>query len=201
MPSHLLEYDAAGRELARRTLPPLATAQPSRAQALFGLATPPLEAAVLVGTVRRLRSETRSAGGRETSVLGEILETWIAQFIPEAVYRADTRSGLLFGFTALSLVSAVVCALVCFLLGRRYAFARARRLGWALCGFGFGWVGLLLMLSLQEWPARIRCPSCRRLRRVDRDFCEHCGAAHAVPAPDGTEIFEETAMKIPAQSV
>jgi hypothetical protein len=27
---------------------------------------------------------------------------------------------------------------------------------------------------------------------VDRDCCEHCGAAHALPAADGTEIFETT---------
>jgi hypothetical protein len=26
---------------------------------------------------------------------------------------------------------------------------------------------------------------------VDRDHCEHCGAEHAAPPPDGTEIFEE----------
>jgi hypothetical protein len=28
---------------------------------------------------------------------------------------------------------------------------------------------------------------------VDRDRCEHCGAAHATPALDGTEIFETAA--------
>jgi hypothetical protein len=55
----------------------------------------------------------------------------------------------------------------------------------------FGWVGLVLMLALQEWPARIACPKCRKLRVVTRDTCEHCSAAHTLPAPDGTEIFEE----------
>jgi hypothetical protein len=95
----------------------------------------------------------------------------------------------------------VACALVCFVRARRYSFSRARCIGWALCGFVFGWVGLLLMLALQEWPARVRCPSCGQPRRVDRDRCEHCGAAHALPAPDGTEIFAQTAAKIPAQCV
>jgi hypothetical protein len=57
-------------------------------------------------------------------------------------------------------------------------------------GFFFGWVGLVLMLVLQEWPARIACPKCHKLRVITRVQCEHCGALPAVPAPDGTEIFE-----------
>jgi hypothetical protein len=59
-----------------------------------------------------------------------------------------------------------------------------------VCGLLFGPLGLLLMLALEEWPARIACPACQQPRRVDRDRCEHCGAPHALPAPDGTEIFE-----------
>jgi predicted amidophosphoribosyltransferase len=54
----------------------------------------------------------------------------------------------------------------------------------------FGPAGLLLMLAVQEWPARITCPDCRKPRAVTRDTCEHCGSPHASPAPDGTEIFE-----------
>lgn len=123
-------------------------------------------------------------------MLGELLEIWIVQFVPEAVYNPDANSGVFFGFSALTLLSAAVCALVCVLLARRYSFSRAGCLGWAFCGFFFGWAGLLLMLAIQEWPARIACPSCSRLRLVDRERCEHCGAPHALPAPDGTEIFE-----------
>lgn len=193
MSSYLLEYDAAGHEIARRTLPrrpPLV--EPSPAQALFGVATPVTEVTTLVGTTRHLRSEARSTRGTEVWVLGDFLEMWIVHFIPAAVYSADTNSGLQFGFTALILLSAAVCALACLLLARRYAFSRARCLGWALSGFFFGWVGLLLMVALQEWPARVRCPSCGQPRRVDRERCEYCGAPHALPAPDGTEIFETT---------
>jgi hypothetical protein len=64
-------------------------------------------------------------------------------------------------------------------------------LGWSLCGLLFGWAGLVLLLALQEWPARVACPKCHKPRVVARDTCEHCGAPHAAPAPDGTEIFEE----------
>jgi hypothetical protein len=42
----------------------------------------------------------------------------------------------------------------------------------------------------QYWPAQIACPACRRRRVVTREQCEHCGAPHAYPALDGTEIFE-----------
>jgi hypothetical protein len=189
-PSYMLEYDAAGRELARRVLPPPPRVKPSYVEALFGLATPPTEAVALVGVSRYSRWEARSTGSADEPVLSRLLEDWIGFFIPDAVWRTDTGSGLFLGFSALILLSAAACALVCFLLARRYAFSRARRLGWALCGLLFGWVGLALMLTLQEWPALIRCPSCGRPRRVDRERCEHCGAAHASPVPDGTEIFE-----------
>jgi hypothetical protein len=189
-PSYMLEYDAAGHELARRLLPPPPRVKPSYAEVLFGLATPPTEAAALVGSSWYWRWEARSTGSTEEPVLSRLSEDWIGFFLPDAVWRADTGSGLFLGFTALSLLSSSACALVCFLLARRYAFSRARRIGWALCGLLFGWVGLVLMLTLQEWPARIHCPSCGRPRRVDRERCEHCGAAHTAPVSDGTEIFE-----------
>jgi hypothetical protein len=192
-PSHVLEYAAGGRELARRELSPPPRAEPSSAEALFGLATSPTEAVTLVGGSRSLRWKARSTGGKDQPLLLELLEAWIGYFIPEAVWRTAPGDDLFLGFSALSLLTSAACALVCFLLARRYAFSGARCLGWALCGLLFSWVGLVLMLALQEWPARVRCPSCGRLRLVDRERCEHCGAAHAPPAQDGTEIFEESA--------
>jgi hypothetical protein len=198
MPNYLLEYDTAGKEIARRSWTPSHGVEPSPAQALFGLATPLPEAVVLVGGTRHLRAQSGLTGGLETWVLADLLEMWITYFIPVPVYGMDTSSGLFWGFTALSLLTSAACALACLLLARRYCFSRARCLGWGLCGFVFGLVGLLLMLALQEWPARIACPSCRRPRRVDRDCCEHCGAAHVPPAPDGTEIYDKTATTLEA---
>jgi hypothetical protein len=106
---------------------------------------------------------------------------------------AQPPSGLIPSYIALILLSAAASALGCFLLARRYAFSRAHRIGWALCGFFFGWVGFVLMLVLQEWPTRVVCPICRTLRVVTCDTCEHCGALHAAPVVDGTEIFEAAA--------
>jgi hypothetical protein len=192
-PPSLREYDAAGREVARRTLPKAPRLEPSYAEALFGLVTPLTEAASLVGANRYMRSEARATGGRDEWVIQYLLEEWTQHFIPGMRRGTGTKSALLPAYAALMLLSAAACALVCYVLARRYAFSRGRCLGWALGGFFFGVVGLLLMLALQEWPARIACPSCRQARVVDRERCEHCGAAHAPPAPDGTEVFEQTA--------
>ena len=187
----LLEYDAAGRELARRTLPPVPFPAASYAKALFGQVTPMTEAASLVGATRYLRSEARLQGGTRKPVLLSYLEN-SKYDIPGTSPDEVTPGGLVPGYIALILLSAVACALGCILLARRSAFSRARSIGWAVLGFLYGWVGLVLMLVLQEWPARVACPKCRKLRVVTRDTCEHCGAAHAAPAPDGTEIFEPT---------
>jgi hypothetical protein len=194
MPLHVVEYDDAGREVGRRTLPPLPLREPSYAQALLGLGTPPAEVAALTGARRYLRSEGRVSEGTESWVLLELLEDWTPALIPGAGLETGTPPGLVPGFLALMLLSAAVCAVTCFLLGRRATFGRARLVGWSLCGLAFGPAGLLLLLALHGLPARVRCPGCGRPRVVDRDRCEHCGAAHATPARDGTEVFDTAAV-------
>jgi len=42
---------------------------------------------------------------------------------------------------------------------------------------------------VQEWPARVVCPQCKKRRTVDRENCEHCGAPFPPPEKNGTEIF------------
>jgi hypothetical protein len=192
LPNYLVEYDAAGHETARRTLPPKPLALPSYTQSLFGLGTSMTEVTALVEATDYLLSRARRNGGMTISpFLNDLV--WKTEYvIPGVSSDADTEGGSVFAFWGLNLLSGAICAPTCFYLGRRYSFSSARRVGWALCGFLFGWVGLALMLSLQEWPARIACPICRKLRVVTRESCEHCGAEHAAPVPDGTEIFEPT---------
>jgi hypothetical protein len=72
---------------------------------------------------------------------------------------------------------------------RRYRFTSSAVIGWTVFVFLFGIVGLLVLLVVPDWPARENCPGCRKLRVVDRETCEHCGAAFPAPAPTGTEIF------------
>jgi hypothetical protein len=190
MPSYLVEYDVGGREIARRTVPPRPLAEAPYGQALFGLATPPAEAAVIAGATQDCIAAARRNEGREIQPIFHFLVVPTQLFIPGAGADIASAGGVTLAFRALILLSGVACALVCFLLACRYAFSRAGRIGWSLYGLLFGPAGLLLMLALQEWPARIACPRCCKLRVVTRDTCEHCGAVHAAPAPDGTEIFE-----------
>jgi hypothetical protein len=205
MPAHLVVYDDAGRELpsgqevaprpggVRGVTPHVPLVEPSPALALFGPVTSPAEAAILAGAMRHVESEVRRNGGTETPLLLQFLLVTTQFFVPGVRWDPGAHPGLVSGYAALMLLSAGACALACWLLARRHAFSRARRVGWSLCGLLWGPAGLLLLLAVQEWPARVVCPGCRRPRVVTRDACEHCGAAHASPAPDGTEIFEEVA--------
>jgi hypothetical protein len=193
MPSYTVEYDVAGRELARVPLPPrpLNTSPPGLA--LFGLATPPAEAALIAGVTREAVSAARQKQGLEFQPAAFFVGVPTQFFIPGAGANMAATGRVIFAYRALMLLSALACAALCFLLARRYSFSRAGRLGWALCGLLFGLAGLLLMLAVQQWPARVTCPACRRPRVVTRDTCEHCGAPHALPTADGTEIFEPQA--------
>jgi hypothetical protein len=188
-PYHYHEYDASGRELAHRSGLKRPLPADSYANALFGAVTPMTEAAALLGASRYLRWEARRKGSIWKPVLLEYLEN-SRYYIPGTSAFEVTPSGLVPGYIALIVLSAAASAIGCWLLARRYAFSRGRSIMWAFLGFSFGWVGWLLMLVLQNWPARVSCPNCRQLRVVTRDRCEHCGSLHAPPASDGTEIFE-----------
>jgi hypothetical protein len=197
MPSHLVEYDAEGREVARRTVPPRPLNAAPPGLALFGLATPPAEAAVVAGATRESVTAARQTQGREVKPVVFFVAVPTQLFIPGAGPDMAATGGVVLAYRALIVLSAVACALACWLLARRYAFSRPRCAGWALCGLLCGWVGLALMLVALDRPARVSCPSCRKPRRVDRERCEHCGGPHALPAPDGTEVFEAAATAPP----
>jgi hypothetical protein len=199
-PSHLIEYDASGNELARREVAPFPYPATSYAVALHGLVTPMAEASTLVGASKWVRSLARANGSTHKYALIDYLENF-QYYIPGTATMATTLSpatqppiGLIPGYIGLILLTAIASALSCFVLSRRNTFSLARCTGWTLLGFAFGWVGLVLMLVVQEWPARIACPKCQKLRIVTRDTCEHCGARHVAPAPDGTEVFDVAAV-------
>jgi hypothetical protein len=163
--------------------------EPSKSQALFGVGTSPVEAAVLVGTTAYLEAEGRR-NPTEISLFLQNLWLTTQAFIPGVRWDLQAHPGLAFNFVALMLLASVCSGLACYLRPRHYAFSQARRVSWGLCGLLLGPIGLLLMIALLQWPAQVACPKCRKLRVVSRDACEHCGAPHATPAPDGTEIIE-----------
>jgi len=90
----------------------------------------------------------------------------------------------------LTLVGAVLSVGAGWWLGRRYHFPVASQLKWAVFHLLTGLPGILAFLCVQEWPARESCPNCKKLRLVDREKCEYCGAGFAPPPKNGTEIFE-----------
>ena len=90
----------------------------------------------------------------------------------------------------ISLFAAVACLPVMVWLGQRYRFSLGAKAAWSGFILLTGIPGLLAFLSVQEWPARESCPHCRKLRLVDRERCEHCGAEFSPPEKLGTEIFE-----------
>jgi hypothetical protein len=190
MPSYLVEYDVTGHETDRRTLPPRPLNAPPQGLALFGLATPPAEAAFIALATRESVAAARQTEGMEVQPAVFFLAVPTQLFIPGAGANMDATGGVVVAYRALILLSALACAAICYLLAGRHAFSRAGRVRWALCGLLFGPAGLLLMLAVHQWPACVICPACRRPRVVTRDTCEHCGAPHGLPAPDGTEIFE-----------
>jgi hypothetical protein len=205
MPAYVATYDSSGREisprkgvaprpgLARETQPRTPPVEASAVHAWSGLLTSPVEAALLVGATRHGLSEVRASRGAETGVMLQVLIATTQYFLPGVRWYTPGHTGLVLGCGVTMFFVALVCGLACLVLARRHAFSRASIVGWALLGCMFGSVGLVLMLALHEWPARIPCLKCRQPRVVTRDRCEYCGAAHTAPKPDGTEIFERKA--------
>jgi len=88
------------------------------------------------------------------------------------------------------IVPAILCAGIGWWLGRRNNFTLKAQIGWGVFHLLFGLPGFLAFLAVQEWPPRESCPGCNKLRVIDRESCEHCGANFAPPEKTGTEIFE-----------
>jgi hypothetical protein len=89
-----------------------------------------------------------------------------------------------------SLIAALICIPAVWWLGWRYRFSLGTRAVWSGFILLTGIPGLLAFLCAQEWPARVPCHQCGKLRVVDREHCEHCGAEFSPPEKVGTEIFE-----------
>ena len=88
------------------------------------------------------------------------------------------------------ILSAVLFLPLTLWLGQRYRLGAASQLGWALFNLVFGLAGFLAFLSVHQWPAREKCPNCKKPRLVTRERCEHCQAEFPPPEKTGVEIFE-----------
>ncbi len=173
IPGHVVTVASNGRLLKTEALPvpPQFAAQPAHfPQALPVMSMPPVVTATtaVYGIVgHALRDETAY--------------DWWGGF---------SNSGLVFAALFFSALGGLVAAIPAWLISRRLGDGRRGQIAWALGVFWLGGYGVLLLLALRAWPARVPCPNCGRLRVVENETCEHCGAAWARPKRDGTEIFD-----------
>lgn len=84
-------------------------------------------------------------------------------------------------------LTAVATAALAWLLTWWYG-ARWKAL-WVVGAVVFGPVLAVVFVALHAWPRRVRCEGCGRRGLVTDRACAHCGAARAMPARNGTEIF------------
>src|SRR5262249_9066511 len=80
-------------------------------------------------------------------------------------------------------LASTASAILAYSRARAYSFSARRLWLWTGLSFALGPTGFVLMLSLIEWPACERCPSCGRRRVMTREQCEHCGTPFPAP-PD-----------------
>jgi len=131
----------------------------------------------------------RSADGR----IDEALSFFVSPafpFIKPLLFRlALSHVPIQWNLVRIAIVSAALCAMAGWLIGRRYRFEVQAQIGWVLFHLLTGFPGLLAFLCVREWPARETCPACKKPRMVDRGHCEHCDAHFSPPEKTGTEIF------------
>jgi len=89
----------------------------------------------------------------------------------------------------LSSVGGVISAAFTFFLARRKRLGLAAVCLWTMLALLAGPAGILLLICLRGLPITIRCATCRYPRPITAELCPHCGAAPAMPAWQGTEIF------------
>jgi hypothetical protein len=139
--------------------------------------------------------EPRGPKLHETAMFGAIfppaarpmVPTWILDDVLDVRSTAFPRV-----FEGFMIVSAICCAGLSLLIARRCRFGAVKAAGWAVASLLLGPAGVVVMLGINEWPARESCAACGQSRLASRRHCTACSAAPAPPAFDGREIFEPT---------
>ncbi len=184
---HVTEVSPAGVVQHRYTLPPLPSSPstpPSFTTAALGILAPPLATLALTSTLE--------IGHRAGNQDMEEMRNGLRDPAMRPVWHLFLAVSVGFGFLSAALAWLIAC--------RCILSVQARWL-WAFAAFWLGGYGVLTLLALRGWPARVACPNCGRLRSVERETCEHCGALFNRPPLDGTEIFDSAAEEIPLESV
>lgn len=195
MESYVIEYSTDGLELSETTLPALPSHRGLPYQHWFGGLTSPAEAAFFLLSLGDLLDRT---GRRPQQMRTKFQNTVIEQYYRILPWSLDVSEGLKNSRLQLYVLglalNGLLGASICLWLSRRFGITGIPMVLWLACGLLFGVVGGLMMACIHEWPACIPCPECNKRRLVTRETCEHCGAPHAAPLTDGTEVFATTAV-------
>ena len=184
---YVTEVSSAGAVENRYTLSPLPenpSTPPSLSTAALGTLAPPLVTLVL-GSYLEIGHR---AGNQDVEEMRR--ELYDPVMVP--VWHL---------FLVVSVGFGLISAMLAWLIARRCVLSVQARWLWAFAAFCLGIYGVLTLLALRSWPARVPCPNCGRPRNVARETCEHCGAVFNHPTPDGTEIFDSASKEIPVEAV
>ncbi|MCU0714097.1 MAG: hypothetical protein MUC43_18725 [Pirellula sp.] len=91
----------------------------------------------------------------------------------------------------LGLLQAVVSGMLCFIAARYRCLSRGRSLTWFVLGGLFGLGTWAAMLAIYPRVYRVRCANCGRMRRIENEHCEKCGATWEPLEPLGIELLSE----------
>ena len=157
----VMEYDQAGA-LVRTTQPPL----------LRDFRSPKKYETMMFGSVFPVLARPAVASW----ILDELIDI-----------RSEDFAHL---FEAFMWGSAILCAALSLLIGRRCGLGMSRTIGWSIANLLLGPAGVAVMLSVNDWPARETCAACGQKRIAARRLCSSCGAPQSAAELDGREIFE-----------
>ena len=176
--SKIVTLSSSGRVVQAAALPALEQTPHYQTPALIGVLAPPAADLIILGLA--------------------LHDRWFGYPQQQKNWNPLAHdSGLITSLLLSALVGLVAAPMGC-LISRRLGDGRRGQIAWALGVFWLGGYGVLLLLALRAWPARVPCPNCGRERVVDNEACEHCGAAWARPKRDGTEIFDEAGREAAA---
>jgi hypothetical protein len=133
---------------------------------------------------RQLR-RTATMGAIWPPALFPLYAYWNLDWIFETDYRR-CWSPLLWSMLA----SSLTCGAIALFLGSRIGFGIGKTAAWSVANMLLGPAGVVVMLSLNDWPARETCVACGRARFIGRRECSRCAALLPQPKFDGREIFE-----------
>ena len=140
-----------------------------------------------------VKNETDDVTMARTAAFGGIHPLLGLPFIPrwilDMVFGLDSQHHSRL-FLLCSLAMSILSALTAILLGRNYELGSKAIAAWSLISLLLGPAAVVVMLGLNEWPARETCILCGGRRLAGRCECPRCAAPLPGPLMDGREIFE-----------